>query len=59
MAHPEPFLFEQIDRDAEDRALEQAVADIAAGRVVSHQAMLRWLRSWGTQDELPPPECGT
>jgi len=59
MAQSEPFLFEQIDREAEDRALEQARADVAAGRVISHEAMVRWLRSWGTPDELPPPECGT
>ena len=30
-------------------------ADIAAGRVISHQAMKAWLLSWGTADELPPP----
>jgi len=59
MVQSEPFLFEQIDRKAEDLALEQAKADVAAGRVISNEAMMRWLRSWGTQDELPPPECGT
>jgi predicted transcriptional regulator len=59
MAQSEPSLFEQIDREAEDHALEQAKADVSAGRVISHEAMVRWLRSWGTPDELPPPECGT
>jgi predicted transcriptional regulator len=56
MARTEPFFFEQIDRGAEDRALEQAKADVAAGRIISHEAMVRWLRSWGTPNELPPPE---
>jgi predicted transcriptional regulator len=59
MAQLEPFLFEQIDRAAEDHALAEAKADVAAGRVISHEAMVRWLSSWGTPDELPPPECGT
>ena len=32
-------------------------ADIAAGRVVSLAAVRRWLLSWETSDELPPPQC--
>ena len=36
----------------------KAMADIEAGRYVSHEAVVRWLRSWGTDDELPSPECG-
>jgi predicted transcriptional regulator len=58
MAHPEPSIFEQIDDSAEARALEQAEADVAAGRVVSHGAVTAWLRSWGTPNELPRPKCG-
>jgi cell division protein FtsX len=36
----------------------EAIADIEAGRFISHEAMVRWLESWGTENELPPPECG-
>lgn len=46
------------DQAAEERAWAEGKADIAAGRVISHEAVRRWLRSWGKQDELPPPECG-
>jgi predicted transcriptional regulator len=58
MTQSEPFVFEQIDDEAEARALREAEADVAAGRVVSHKAVMRWLRSWGTPNELPRPKCG-
>jgi len=51
-------LFEQYDDAAEAEAMAEAEADVAAGRVVSHDAVARWLRSWGSDDELPPPTCG-
>ncbi len=55
---PEPAtLFEQDDDAAEAEAMAEAEADVAAGRVVSHDAVARWLRSWGSDDELPPPTC--
>lgn len=55
---PELDLFEEIDEAEDERRIAEADADIAAGRVISHQAMLRWIKSWGTPDELPPPQCG-
>lgn len=58
MAKPEPSLFDEIDEDAEERAIAEAEADLAAGRVISNEAMTRWLLSWGKPDELPPPKCG-
>ncbi len=58
MPIPEPSIFDEIDADAEERAMQEGEADIAAGRVISHEAMTRWLLSWGTPHELPPPECG-
>ena len=52
------FVFDdQLDEDALE-AIAEGEADIAAGRVVSHEAVTRWIRSWGTETELPPPECG-
>jgi predicted transcriptional regulator len=57
MSKPEPSLFDEIDDDAEAAADARAEADIAAGRVISHEAMKRWLLSWGTDDELPPPSA--
>jgi predicted transcriptional regulator len=49
------------DPDAENAAftvaVEQGLADADAGRVVSYEDVRRWLLSWGTDSELPPPEC--
>lgn len=51
---------EEIGPDDElDEGDLEAIADIEAGRFISHEAMKRWLESWGTENELPPPECGT
>jgi predicted transcriptional regulator len=55
MSKPEPSLFDEIDDDAEAAADARAEADIAAGRVISHEAMKRWLLSWGTLEEGPAP----
>ncbi len=53
---PAAFVFEEaIELDARER---KAMADIDAGRFISHDAVVRWLKSWGTADELPPPKCG-
>jgi hypothetical protein len=46
---------EEVEPDEADLA---AIADIEAGRFITHEAMMRWLRSLGTENELPPPECG-
>jgi hypothetical protein len=46
---------EAVASDAEDLA---AIADLEAGRSVSHAAVVRWLKSWGAENELPSPQCG-
>ena len=58
MNKPEPTIFDEIDEAAKERALPEAERAVAEGRVISHEAMRRWLLSWGTPDELPPPQCG-
>jgi len=55
---PEFDLYEEIGDAEDERRIAEADADFAAGRVISHEAMLRWIKSWGTPDELPPPQCG-
>jgi len=55
MSKPEPSLFDEIDDAAEAAADARAEADIAAGRVIGHEAMKRWLLSWGAPDEKPAP----
>lgn len=40
-----------------ERRVEEGRADIEAGRFVEHERVAAWLRSWGTENELPPPKC--
>jgi predicted transcriptional regulator len=54
----EPSIFDEIDQAAEDAADAEALADLDAGRTISHAAVKRWLLSWGTAEELPPPGVG-
>ena len=55
---PEPAIFDVPDEAQDACRLADALADVAAGRVISHKAMKAWLLSWGTPDELPPPQVG-
>lgn len=55
MATKTKAIFDEIDPDAEARAIAEAEADDAAGRVVPHEEVVKWLRSWGKPDELPVP----
>jgi len=52
----DPSISGQSDITTEAAALEAAAADVVAGRVISHDALVRRLRSWGKPDELPSPE---
>lgn len=54
----EPGVFDFADEAADEASLQRGLADAEAGRVISHEAMKRWLLSWGTDDPLPPPKCG-
>jgi len=58
MAQTNPSVFDDIDVEAEAAADAQAEADVAAGRVISHEAVKAWLLSWGTPHELPTPQVG-
>lgn len=51
-------IFDEFDEEAEALADAEADADIAAGRVISNEAVMRWIKSWGADNELPPPQCG-
>jgi len=51
-------VFQEVDASAEQAALEEAERAIEQGRTISHEAMRRWLLSWGTDNVLPPPKCG-
>lgn len=52
---PEPSIFDEMDIASEEAADAEGLADIAAGRVVSHAEVSAWLETWGTPDEKPMP----
>lgn len=54
----ERALFDSSDPMAEAAADARADADAAAGRVVSHAAVTRWVASWASARPLPRPEIG-
>ncbi|MBL8581994.1 MAG: hypothetical protein JNL61_07195 [Rhizobiaceae bacterium] len=41
---------------AERRLLKQRIAEADKGVFISGEAMHRWIESWGTENELPPPK---
>ena len=45
------------DQAAMQRAVREGIADADAGRVTPYEKVRRWLLSWGSDKELPPPEC--
>lgn len=50
-----------LPTDADDAAfiaaVEEGISDLNAGRTVPYEDVRRWLLSWGTENELPPPTC--
>jgi len=38
-------------------AIQEGIRDAEAGRVVSHDEVAAWVRSWDQTDELPMPGC--
>ena len=44
------------DRDAEREMIREAIAEADKGVFISGEAVDRWMASWGTENELPPPE---
>ena len=41
----------------QDKLIEESEEDIKAGRVIDGDKIFTWMESWGTDNELPPPEC--
>ncbi len=50
-------LFETADPEAEVAADARADADVSAGRLISHEAVRRWLKSWGSTKTAPRPRA--
>lgn len=56
MAEPARALPDE-DTAAFAEAVREGIAAADAGQTVPYEAMRRWLLSWGTDAELPPPPC--
>ncbi len=65
--HPSPHPSVREDTHAEHlrdfaheaKLIEEARADVAAGRTVSLEAIEAWVESWDTDNELPRPQAGS
>ena len=57
---PDKSIFDELAGDpaAETAADSRAEADVRAGRLISHEGMTRWLKSWGTGKRAPKPTPG-
>lgn len=51
-------LFDAIDPAAEAKADARAEADVRDGRLIGHDAVKRWIGSWGSVAPLPRPKAG-
>jgi predicted transcriptional regulator len=45
----------EMTPEEEAASLAEAEADILAGRVVPHEKVAEWLKTWGTPDFKPMP----
>ncbi len=52
---PEPSIFDEIDDEADERAMLEGEAAADAGQYVPHEEVAEWLKTWGTPDEKPAP----
>lgn len=50
------YIQRQDQEQARWRETLNAMESVAQGKVVSGEAVHTWLRSWGSSQELPPPE---
>ena len=51
-------LFDTSNPAAEAEADARADAAVHSGRLISHDAVKRWLVSWGSPEPLPRPRVG-
>jgi len=60
---PKSWVIEQAIKDFvavqtwQMAAIDEGIRAADAGRVVAHDDVAAWLRSWGQPDELPMPVC--
>jgi predicted transcriptional regulator len=50
-------MLDDPDTEAFVAAVKEGIASADAGRAVPYEDVRKWLLSWGTENELPKPEC--
>ncbi|MBS0296238.1 MAG: CopG family transcriptional regulator [Proteobacteria bacterium] len=45
------------DEEAFKAAVEAGIEAADQGRTIPYERVRKWLLSWGSDKELPPPEC--
>lgn len=50
-------LARHIMDEAKRLAISEGLADADAGRLVPNEEVKAWVESWGSDNELPPPQC--
>jgi hypothetical protein len=53
---PVPVAKSKVDQAKLD-AVRAGIKAVKEGRTVPHENMKAWLKSWGTDEELPLPRC--
>lgn len=54
---PKPDAPVETEADAEFlAAVREGIASLDAGKGIPYEKIRRWLLSWGTENELPPPD---
>jgi len=57
MTKPSAIKTQDHDEDAEfKKDVEEGIDSLNSGRRISYEKIRRWLLSWGTENELPPPK---
>ena len=49
---------DEIGSAADEAEDNEALAEYDAKGGISHEAVMAWVRSWATEEELPPPQVG-
>jgi predicted transcriptional regulator len=57
MAEPKPDPLHDEETAAFTAAVQKGLSSLDKGRSIPYEKIRRWLLSWGTEKELPPPEC--
>ena len=60
---PKSWVIEQAVRDFvavqewQLAAIDEGIKEADAGKLIPHEDVVAWVRSWGSLDELPMPKC--